>query len=169
MGSGSMTPFAENVVREIAAEERVLFQKVLGPERLPRLVRARAKIARRLHEAGYRVFMIAKVLNKDSSTISYYLSKPKLVLPWKKPVVELLYCVVPEVVTPAAKRKTAAPPKDMPLVRRRYLIPYVGADMTMYVWKRRPQDDRAAIPSPPLVSDVLASAGPAGGPAAEAG
>ena len=155
-----MRRLAKRIVGEVATAERVPVDKLLGNQRLPRLIRARVLVARHLAEAGYKRSWIAEALNKDQSTIYYYLSMVDRKLSWKPPVVELLCMVVPQPVV-RAKKKT--PAKAKPVIRRQYLIPYVGADMTQYVWKRRPPHDRAAISSPPLVSDVLAAAGPAGG------
>lgn len=125
-----MTPQARDIVREVAAQYGVDEARILGKCRKEKVFRARIEIAKRLDARGYSTPRIGAILNKDHTTILFYLGrisgqkptppkKPK----WRKPHVRHLYFVRP---------------RPLPEKRKFYLIPYVGAYMPEYEWKERP-------------------------------
>jgi hypothetical protein len=124
--SRSITPYARAVIEEIAALRGVDPNKIANPCRAPKVYRARIEVAKRLSDRGYSTTRIGQMLNHDHTTIVFYLgrAKKKPARPvWQKPKVRTL-CVI-------AQRR---PP---PPVRKLYLKPYAGADMTEYQWKPR--------------------------------
>jgi hypothetical protein len=75
---------------------------------------------------GYSTGRIGAILNKDHTTIVFYLGRGKKKpnkLRWHAPKIRHLYFLKP---------------KPLPEKRKFYLIPYAGAYMPEYDWKERP-------------------------------
>jgi DNA-binding CsgD family transcriptional regulator len=125
-----MTPQAREIIREVAERRGIDPGAITGPRRFQKLMLARVEIAHRLVARRYSLHRIGAILNRDHSTIFFYLgrsikkpSKPK----WRKPNVRDL-CRL-------KSPKSPRPPKPV----ADYLTPYAGADMTEYVWRERAQ------------------------------
>lgn len=121
-----MTPQARQIISMVAAWRGVDPRKIVGPCRNRRVVLARMEIARQLDARGYSTSRIGAILNKDHTTIVFYLGrgKKKPAKPrWRKPRIRHL-CFI----------KAKPPPK----MRKFYLVPYAGAYWPEYDWKERP-------------------------------
>lgn len=121
-----MTPQARAIIKEIAELRGIDPLLIVGRCRKVKVFRARVEVAKRLRARGYSSPRIGEMLNKDHSTVLYYLGHGdyKATLPrWHAPKVRHL--------------RWLAPTRPTPSRCRRYLIPYVGADSS-YVWKERP-------------------------------
>lgn len=128
-----MTPQAREIIREVAASRLVTQKKLIGRCRSARVVHARMEVAKRLRERGYSTPRIGAILNKDHSTIVFYLGtgkKKPLPLQWRKPIIRHLNCSCCRGPQPP-KVKTLKPDRG-------YLVPYAGAYMPEYDWKERP-------------------------------
>jgi hypothetical protein len=120
-----MTPQAREIIREVGALRGLNPLAIIGKSRNKRLMFARVEIAKRLVARGYTTTRIGAVLNRDHTTIVFYLergckrpSKPK----WHPPRISHLRSM---------KRK------PLPENRKHYLTPYAGAYMPDYEWKVR--------------------------------
>lgn len=72
-----MTPFALQVLREVAKARGITVDKIISTCRLPAMVYARADVARQLDARGYTCPQIGAILNRDHSTIHYALGRGK--------------------------------------------------------------------------------------------
>lgn len=128
-----MRPATRKLIEEVACRRRVDPKKIVGRCRSQAVFYARVEVAKQLSARGYTTSMIGAVLGHDHTTIVYYLGRAK-----KRPKPE------PE-PKPARKQRwkpprvrhvrwlTRAKPTDPGL----YLVPYAGADMTEYHWRKR--------------------------------
>lgn len=125
-----MSPLTYEIVSDVSARYGLSIGLIVGPSRAYRLVLARVEIAQRLHARGYTNAQIARVLHRDRTTVVYYLGGNKNRSPpkprWRRPRVRHLCWL-----------KVEQPPKVLKEMRRQFLVPYAGADMTEYVWRRR--------------------------------
>lgn len=125
-----MSPLTYEVISDVSAKYGVSIELIVGRCRAYSLALVRAEIAQRLHERGYRNSQIGRVLRRDPATVLYYLGGNKRRRPpgqrWHRPRVRHVCWL-----------KVEQPPKVMKEMRRRFLIPYAGADMTEYVWRPR--------------------------------
>jgi hypothetical protein len=126
-----VTPQARAIIREVAASHVVTLANLIGRCRSARVVHARVEVAKRLRARGYSTPRIGAMLNKDHTTIVFYLGtgkKKPLPLQWRKPRIGHLDCsCCREPKTPKAKTK----------LDRGYLMPYAGAYMPEYDWKEK--------------------------------
>ena len=113
MGESAMTP--SQIIRETSLKHGIGSTEVTSQCRSDRVVRARIEIAHELSARGYSPSRIGMMLNKDRSTVVFYLGRTK-----REPSVKLL------------------PPKIRVVKRKRYLVPYAGAYWPEYDWKERP-------------------------------
>ena len=124
-----MTPFAYQVIQDVAAEWGVNAALIAGKCRRSRVVCARIDAVKRMKAAGYSATKIGKQLGQDHTTVLFYLGRRKGRKPpepkWKAPQVRHQRWIKP-------RKEPQAP------LRSRYLIPYAGADWTEYRWKERP-------------------------------
>lgn len=122
-----MTPGARSIVDEVAAHYGLDPGLLISPCRVERVFRARIEVAKRLRAIGYSMPRIGKVLNKDHTSIVYYLGrgkkKPKPPK-WRAPRVRHL----------SFNKQMRKPPRTQ---RRYYLRPYAGAYWPEYEWKER--------------------------------
>lgn len=124
------TVAARQIIAEVAARRGVDPRDILRACRKPKVFRARIEVAERLRARGYSSPQIGRCLNKDHTTVLYYLGllsrkvsdeqKPR----WRKPHIRHL-----------ARIKMLPPPQ--PEERQLYLLPYAGAYMKEYHWKER--------------------------------
>ena len=121
-----MTPQARAIIREVAALRGVDPYKIIGHCRRDKMVRARIEVARLLDACGYSTPRIGAILNKDHSTIVFYLGRGK-----KKPT-------KPRWRAPKVRHVCFLKSKPPPAKRRFYLVPYAGAYWPEYDWKERP-------------------------------
>jgi Bacterial dnaA protein helix-turn-helix len=128
-----MSPVAWEIMCDVSTRYNLTPDLIAGRCRAYRLVLARAEVAKLLRERDYTTSQIGRVLNRDHTTIVFYLgtgrkqvSQPR----WHRPRVKHLHWIRPKVEEPSPKQSVAW--------RDRYLIPYAGADMTEYVWRERP-------------------------------
>ena len=121
-----MTPQARAVIREIAALRGIDPGRIIGYSRKEKIFRARIEVARALDARGYSTPRIGAILNKDHSTIVFYLGRGK-----KKPT-------KPRWRTPKVRHVCFLKPKPPPAKRKFYLVPYAGAYWPEYDWKERP-------------------------------
>lgn len=142
-----MTPYASSVIKRVAGLHGIDPADITRPNRTPKVYRARLVVAKLLDRRGYSSPQIGKMLNHDHTSILFYLGKLK-----KKPSPPRPPRV--KVAKPPAKRRWHKPriahlkckgcflciTKDR--VRRGFLVPYAGADMTEYQWKLRAQEIR---------------------------
>jgi hypothetical protein len=105
------------IICEVALKHGVGSTEVTSQCRSDRVVRARIEIAHELSALGFSPSRIGMMLNKDRSTIVFYLGRTK-----REPSIKL-------------QRR---PPKVRVVKRKRYLIPYAGAYWPEYDWKERP-------------------------------
>lgn len=126
-----MTPQARAIIREVAATCAVAPANIFTRCRTRAAVHARIEIAKRLRARGYSMPQIGRVLNRDHTTIVYYLGGAKRTvapLLWRKPIIRHLNCFCcREPVEPKVKTK----------LDRGYLVPYAGAYMPEYNWKEK--------------------------------
>jgi hypothetical protein len=129
-GPSQMTPFAYQVIQDVAAEWGVDPALIAGKCRIKRIVCARVDAVKRMRARGYTTPLIGRQVSLDHTTILYYLGRSKNKKPpmpeWRAPKVRNLYWITPQKIV-------RAPPK-----MTRYLVPYAGADWTEYRWKERP-------------------------------
>ena len=125
-----MTPQARAIIREVAATCAVTPGNIFTRCRTRAAVHARIEIAKRLRDRGYSTPQIGRVLNRDHTTIVYYLGTAKRTvapLLWRKPIIRHLNCAC------CPWPKQPKPPKPA----KRYLVPYAGAYPPEYDWKER--------------------------------
>ena len=127
-----MTPQARAIIREIAALRHVDPYKIIGQSRSEKVFRARIEVTRALDARGYSTQRIGAMLNKDHSTIVFYLGRGK-----KKPSKPIWR-------TPKVRHLCFVKPKPLPEKRRYYLVPYAGAYWPEYDWKERPTTEGAS-------------------------
>ena len=128
-----MTPQARAIIREIAATCAVTPGNIFTRCRTRAAVHARIAIAKRLRERGYSTPQIGRMLNRDHTTIVYYLGGAKRTvapLLWRKPIIRHLKCGC----CPWPKQPKATKPAT------RYLVPYAGAYPPEYDWKEIPNN-----------------------------
>jgi hypothetical protein len=133
-----MTPYARQVLREVAAQNGLHPLQIVGSVCTMRFVRARVEVARRLAaERGYSTPQIGRILNKDHTTIVFYLGRGKrrpserVMTPcWRKPRIAHLNCKRCRLCFIGSWHDSKKPPKP----RRYSLAPYAGADRE-YIWK----------------------------------
>lgn len=124
---------ARQIINEVAETYGVSPEMIVSERRSLNLVAARKDIAEMLDARGYTSPQIGRALNRDHTTVIYYLgrakrkARPALIGPITKAV--------------ARGRGWRPPPKKEtppPASRRNlYLVPYAGADLTDYKWKER--------------------------------
>lgn len=128
-----MIPLVREMVEEAARKRGVDPEKVLIKCRSPRVVYARAEVAKLLDARGYSLPRIGAALGgHDHTTVFYYLGRAKKRLK-------------PEPTWPPMKKRRWRAPKVRHLLfirkppgdRTLYLVPYAGADMTKYAWRKR--------------------------------
>jgi hypothetical protein len=128
-----MTPFAQQVIQDVAAKWGINPELIAGKCRRKRVVCARIDAAKRMKAAGYTATKIGKQLGCDHTTVLFYLGRRKGRKPpqpdWHAPEVRHVRWLK----VPGGLR---APDKV-----ERYLVPYAGADWTEYRWKERPSRD----------------------------
>lgn len=112
----------KDVIAEVCAARHIPIKELLGDARHDDVVQARKEIATRLAIAGHNINRIASELNRDRTTILYYMGIKdggivKLRVRFRKPGVLDRY----------RPKKSGA----------KYLVPYAGADMKEYEWKER--------------------------------
>jgi len=128
-----MTPQARAIIREVAATCAVAPANIFTRCRTRAAVHARIEIAKRLRARGYSTPQIGRVLNRDHTTIVYYLGTAKRTvapLLWRKPIIRHLNCF--------CCREPKEPKVKTPKPDRRFLAPYAGAYMPEYDWKEKP-------------------------------
>lgn len=117
-----MTPQARQIIGEIAALRGVPLPLLTGRCRRYCVVSARIEIALKLNARGYSTTRIGMILQRDHTTIVYYLGRGKRHAArrrWRAPKVRHLRWL-----TPPALR-----------LPKRYLRPYAGAYMPEYHWE----------------------------------
>lgn len=128
------------ILKEVAEKHHVHPSHIVGKRRTRHLVRARVEVAQRLTtERKLSTSKIAQLLNRDHTTIVYYLGrgskKPRCLRPtWRKPVIAHLghaRCAL------CYFGSWAKPPRAT--AKKRYLAPYAGADRETYEWKEVPR------------------------------
>lgn len=136
-GETVMLPQKEQVreiIETVAARAGVPVSLVLGKTRHLAAVYLRIEIAKQLSALGFSTPQIGKWLNKDHTSVLYYLGRgQKKVNPprWRAPRIRHLNCQCHPWSRPDV-------PRRKPL--KAYLIPYAGADRH-YVWKERRRED----------------------------
>lgn len=147
----TMTPYAWEVITQVAGRRRLEPRLIIAKRKRNayRVVMAIQEVARLLSERGYSYARIGQILNKDHTTVGYYLGSGKRASfcrpRWKTPHIAHLRCQgcsrcrigdapLPKLRAPGATCWPLLP-------KNRYLIPYVGADPGEYVWKRRPSNE----------------------------
>lgn len=126
-----MTPQTRQIIDDVARSRRLDPIAILGKRRFQRLVQARIEIAKRLKsDRGYSHNRIAAILNRDHTTICFYLggleSKPPPVDIVKVPVVPYAGFDTSE------KQDVYRPRKKQPVAERpiatkvKGLVPYAG-------------------------------------------
>ena len=75
--SSTLTPQAREIIKVVALERGVSMDLIRGNCRWREVVLARAEVARQLTKRGYSGTRIGAMLNKDHSTILYYLGRRK--------------------------------------------------------------------------------------------
>lgn len=131
-----MTPLARYVIKEVCGRRGVDPADLFRQCRTQRVFRARIEVAQVLDGYGYGCMSIGRTLNKDHTTILYYLgrgkrkvSKPR----WRKPRVKHL-CFI--------KTSTGDEPTVPPKRKRRFkLIRYCGYEPRK---RRQPLHQEAA-------------------------
>lgn len=123
-----MTPETRAILDEVAKLYGIDPAILLIKCRTRKVFQARREVAKRLDARGYSAASIGRILKHDHTTILYYLGRydrqPTPGLRWRAPKVRVLYVI-----------KKPRPPKP----RKRYLIPYAGADPRDYIFtERRP-------------------------------
>lgn len=131
-----MTPRARQIIREVATCYGVSPELLVSKCRVHRLLPARIEIAKLLRARGYSTPQIGRIMNRDHTTIVFYLgnlekvpAKPR----WHRPRIKTIW---------KAKKPTRAelladklvPPREKRVL---YLRPYAGAYMPEYQWKER--------------------------------
>ena len=119
-----MIAVVRNIVDEIAEEFGTTPELILGKCRAHLLMQARVEVAKRLDARGWSSKQIGRVLNRDHTTIIFYLGRGK-----KKP--SKVYWRAPRVRHLCWIR--TKPKKEQ---RKFFLIPYAGYDPTEYKWRR---------------------------------
>ena len=130
-----MTPQARAIIREVAASRVVTLAKLIGRCRSARVVHARVEVAKRLRARGYSTPRIGAILNKDHTTIVFYLGtgkKKPMPLLWQKPRIRHLNCYCNRCYFPTETSVAE------PMPTKRYLVPYAGAYPPEYDKKERP-------------------------------
>lgn len=131
-----MTPQARAIIVEVARSFRVEPAKISSVGRKQALVLARVEVARRLDARGYSTSKIGTILQRDHTTIVYYLGRGKRAqkpppVKWRKPRIAHLKCRhCRRCYFPGPKPETPEPTKC-------YLVPYAGAFMPEYDWRER--------------------------------
>lgn len=140
-----MTPYAISIIKRVAGMHGVDPADITRPNRTQKVFRARVVVAKLLDRRGFSSPQIGAILNHDHTTILFYLGKlarkpkpprsprppkPRAKKRWGKPRIAHLKC----------KGCFRCVTKDR--VRRGFLQPYAGADMTEYQWKPRAQEIR---------------------------
>lgn len=124
-----MSPVTYEIVSDVSARYGLSIELIVGRCRAHSLLLARIEIAKRLRERGYKKAQIGRVLNRDPSTVVFYIGSGKrkpAKRRWRAPRVRHLHWT-----------RSEPPPAAVKAMRQRFLIPYAGADMTEYVWRRR--------------------------------
>jgi hypothetical protein len=121
-----MTPWARQVIFEVAELRGVDPKKIVGQCRHKKVFRARMEVARRLSARGYSTSRIGAILDKNHTTIVFYLGRGK-----KQPSKPLWR-------TPKIRHLCFVKPRPVPAKRKFYLAPYAGAYWPEYDWKERP-------------------------------
>jgi chromosomal replication initiation ATPase DnaA len=75
MITAAQRTIAETIVANVARRLKMHPRDISGPSRHPQYVAARKEIARRLQKHGFVAYPIAPILNRDHTTVLYYLSK----------------------------------------------------------------------------------------------
>lgn len=126
-----MTPLARDIINEVAQEFRLEPARILGRTRISQYMHARIAIARRLFDNGYTMGRIAKVLNRDRTTVLFYLGRTAKNQPrplkWK--------IQAPRVERPRRCKDLKVKRPSIPKPKL-YLVPYAGAGAE-YVWTKR--------------------------------
>lgn len=128
-----MTPQARMIILEVAAARGIAPIKLVTKCRSSRVVQARIEVAKRLVARRYSSTKIGAILNKDHTTILFYLGwlkKKPPVLRWHRPRVLHLNCRCRRCYFPTPRRV-------LPPLAPRYLVPYAGWDYD-YHWQERP-------------------------------
>jgi len=143
-GENIVTPYAHSIIKRVAGVHGVDPADITRPNRTQKVFRARVVVAKMLDRRGFSSPQIGAMLNHDHTTILFYLGrsgkrpsrprpprppKPRAKKRWGKPRIAHLKCK-------GCRLCVTAP------VRRGFLIPYAGADMTEYQWKPRAQEIR---------------------------
>jgi hypothetical protein len=133
-----MTALSRQVIRTVAERMRIEAEHLTSTRRGKVLVAARIEVAKLLSAHGYSLGKIGRIMNRDHSTIHFYLgraSKKPRAMRWRAPKVRHVTFIKAPLEPPAP----TPPPQD----RRRYLVAYAGAD-GRYKWKKRPSENREA-------------------------
>ncbi len=113
-----MTPQARAIIKEIAELRGLEPREILGRSRFQNVVRARVEVAKRLDERGYSSPQIGKILNRDHTTVLYYIGRGRRHIKpprWRAPKVRHLKFI-----------RVPKPPKP----ERPKAIRYAGYDHT---------------------------------------
>lgn len=119
-----MNEVAREIIYTLAWKRGLDPADILGRSRKMKLLKVRIEIAKLLDARGYSSPQIGAILDRDHTTVIYYLGRGKRCAAkprWKAPKVRHLSW---ERVPPVERR-------------RFYLVPYAGADWTNYEWKER--------------------------------
>ncbi len=123
-----MPPQARAIINMVATEAGIDPLLIVGQCRKQKVFRARVEVALRLDARRYSTPQIGRILNKDHTTIVFYLGrgkkKPSKPI-WRAPKVKHV-------------RFIRQPKRQLPRPKF-YLQPYAGADMTEYHWQERPR------------------------------
>jgi hypothetical protein len=154
-----MTPQQRHVLKHISEKTGIAVERIISTEKSQRVVLARNQAIKRLRELRYTLVQIGHVVGRDHTTVAFALGHLPNKRPsgrgWHRPTIAHLDCQgcafcrtdkPPALPQPAKPPALLGPPKQRRRrmrrkqrikPKKRYLIPYAGADPNEYVPKER--------------------------------